>query len=253
MEVKQGVERKLPCRLIDETDCTTPLTGIAWDATILEVWYQKEGMAALELALTVNNWTAIGDGNYDITFPGSILDTLKKFKYWIIFRPVAGNWALPFSNTISIVKYLPADIGDDINAIQTEVNKIQPDIIDVPGNYKDKNTEDEIKTAIDNYANKDTYKATGYATENPPSQNLDDYKADISGLLEITRRTLGLTQENFRLFDMQYDNNHYLISAIIKIYPTATDCENDTNEMAEYQLTASYQDGDLSSYKVKKS
>lgn len=28
----------------------------------------------------------------------------------------------------------------------------------------------------------DDYKAAGFATQNPPSQNLDDYKADVSGI-----------------------------------------------------------------------
>lgn len=41
--------------------------------------------------------------------------------------------------------------------------------------------------------NPDQYKASGFATQNPPSQDLNDYKADISGLnaliLDITKLT----------------------------------------------------------------
>jgi len=49
---------------------------------------------------------------------------------------------------------------DKLDAIKTETDKIQPEIID----------------------KKDEFKATWFATQNPPSQNLDDYKADVSNL-----------------------------------------------------------------------
>lgn len=66
-------------------------------------------------------------------------------------------------------------------------------------------------------------------------------------------RILGLCQENYRIFDTQYDNANNLISATIKIYPSATDCENDTNATAEYQITASFNKKNrMTSYKVKK-
>ncbi len=47
-----------------------------------------------------------------------------------------------------------------IQSVKTETDKIQTGIIDVPNNFK----------------------ATGFATENPPSQNLNDYKANVSNL-----------------------------------------------------------------------
>lgn len=80
----------------------------------------------------------------------------------------------------------------------------------------------------------------------------EDYKADLSGLSGTINRILGLAQENYRLFDISYDTGSRLISLTIKIYPTANDCDNDTNAIAEYHLTASYQNGDLSDYKVTK-
>lgn len=42
--------------------------------------------------------------------------------------------------------------------------------------------ETQFHEALDSYANKDWYKAVWFATKNPPSQNLDDYKADVSNL-----------------------------------------------------------------------
>ena len=81
------------------------------------------------------------------------------------------------------------------------------------------------------------------------------YKADVSDLtdiLAIVKRAVGLIHENYRLFSLVYDGNNLLTSATIKIYPSASDCDNDTNVLAEYLLTAIYTDLNLTSYKVTK-
>jgi len=107
-------------------------------------------------------------------------------------------------------------------AIKTETDKIQPDIISSP----------------------------------------DDYKADVSDLatsieianLEVlVKRILGLTQENFRISDAVYDSNHLLTSATIKIYSSSSDCENDINALETYSMTTVYNsEGEMTSYKVVK-
>lgn len=53
-------------------------------------------------------------------------------------------------------------------------------------------------------------------------------------------RILGLSQENFRLIDQIYDNYGNLTSATVKTYSTANDAEDDTNPIAEYQMTATF-------------
>jgi hypothetical protein len=91
-----------------------------------------------------------------------------------------------------------------------------------------------------------------------------NYKADVSTLAsqasvdlikietDKIKYILGLSQENYRLFNIIYTNN-LITSTTIKIYPTATDCENDTNSLAAYNVVAAYDlDGKLTSYKVKK-
>jgi len=63
---------------------------------------------------------------------------------------------------------------------------------------------------------------------------------------------LGLSQENYRLFDVVYDNG-LIISTTIKTYPTSTNCTNNTNPLATYNVIAEYDlDGKLTSYKVIK-
>ena len=83
-------------------------------------------------------------------------------------------------------------------------------------------------------------------------EDYDNMKADISNLETMTTKILGLSQENYRIFNPVYDVNHNLTSATIKIYPTATDCNNDTNEIAEYRMTATFIDNKCTEYKVIK-
>lgn len=67
-------------------------------------------------------------------------------------------------------------------------------------------------------------------------------------------RLLGLNQENYRIFDPVYNDSNSLLSATIKIYSSASDCENDINVISSYALTATYDgDNNMSTYKVVKS
>lgn len=122
-----------------------------------------------------------------------------------------------------ITRTLTAGTKDiEIDAIKIETDKIQPEII---------NKKDEYKADISNLAT----------------------STSIITLETLIKRILGLTQENFRVIDPTYDVNHNLTSSTIKIYPTASDCENDINKIAEYQMIASYNlENECTSYKVKK-
>lgn len=80
----------------------------------------------------------------------------------------------------------------------------------------------------------------------------DVFKADLTGLETLIKRILGLTQENFRIFSPTYDGNNNLLSATIKIYPTASDCEADTNVLATYSQVATYTGNNMSTYKITK-
>jgi len=76
---------------------------------------------------------------------------------------------------------------------------------------------------------------------------------DTSELSNKVDRILGLCQENYRLFNPVYDKRMNLIAGTIKIYPTANNCDNDTNELAEYRITAIFDNKSrMTSYKVKK-
>jgi len=69
----------------------------------------------------------------------------------------------------------------------------------------------------------------------------------------MLRRALGLGQENYRIFSPVYDANGNMTTATIKIYPSASDCEADTNVTATYTVTSTYDSNHrMSTYKVKK-
>lgn len=53
-------------------------------------------------------------------------------------------------------------------------------------------------------------------------------------------RSLGLNDENKKIIDTVYDSNSNLTAATVKLYPSATDFINDTNVMATYEFTATY-------------
>jgi hypothetical protein len=61
----------------------------------------------------------------------------------------------------------------------------------------------------------------------------------------------GLVQNNFRILSPSYDASNNLTTATIKIYPTATDTNNDTNSIASFALSATYDvNNNMATYKV---
>jgi hypothetical protein len=76
--------------------------------------------------------------------------------------------------------------------------------------------------------------------------------ATFNNIEATTLRILGLSQENFRFFGHVYDGDGNLTSANIRIYPTSTDVENNTNHTDAYRVLASYTDKKLTDYQVLK-
>jgi len=66
-------------------------------------------------------------------------------------------------------------------------------------------------------------------------------------------RSLGLNDENKKVLNPVYDTNGNLTYSLVKLYPTSLDFVNDTNVMATYEMTATY-DGNsrMQTFGVKK-
>lgn len=108
-------------------------------------------------------------------------------------------------------------------------------------------------TEIGNGVYKDSYSfsITGqyYVVYTTPSEytneietiNVTEKYAKESSML----RTLGLSDENKKILNTVHDINGNLLSATVKIYASATDFENDTNTLAIYEFTATYNASNL--------
>ena len=81
-----------------------------------------------------------------------------------------------------------------------------------------------------------------------------DIQQTVTSIETLTKRILGLSQENYRLFDTAYDaTGQRLTGCTIKLYGSKADAEADTNYTARYTMTALYgASGQLSDYKVVK-
>lgn len=76
---------------------------------------------------------------------------------------------------------------------------------------------------------------------------------DIQDIGVDVKLILGLSQHNYRLFNHVYDSGQRLLSVLIKLYNTSSDCNNDLNSFAQYQMNATYDsNGLLTDYKVVK-
>lgn len=69
---------------------------------------------------------------------------------------------------------------------------------------------------------------------------------------DVLLRILGLSQENYRIFNPVYDSYKNMTSATIKIYSNATDCDNDVSPLATYEVTATYIKELMKTYKFKR-
>jgi len=82
---------------------------------------------------------------------------------------------------------------------------------------------------------------------------VDTVTGDVTSLLTLLQRVLGLVQENFRIFSPVYDARHNLTSATIRIYPSKADTIANTNVLAEYSVSATYNvDDEMLTYQVVK-
>jgi len=113
--------------------------------------------------------------------------------------------------------------------------------------YKDKNTEGEIKTAIHNYGNKDTYKATGFSTHDAAAvktameaagAKLTAVKDQTDKIEEEAKKMVGLVHENIYIDQPVYDTEKNLTSARVRIYTIASSVGTDNDVLATYLITA---------------
>jgi len=83
------------------------------------------------------------------------------------------------------------------------------------------------------------------------SVNIIDY--DIQDVGDMLKRILGLTQENYYVYDTSFDANDNMTNSKIRIYSDGTSVGTTNNIIANYNVSASYDtDGNLETYSVEK-
>ena len=110
-------------------------------------------------------------------------------------------------------------------------------------------------------ANVEGYVTNALNTYDPPTRaeataDKNEILAAISTESLKISRVLGLSQENFVMSGHSWQANaaadgYLLVGCTIKTYPTAADANADTNEIAEYVMSATYDGSDrITNYKV---
>ena len=94
----------------------------------------------------------------------------------------------------------------------------------------------------------------GFETLIVQNEDLSDISDTLNNIANNIIKILGLSQSNYRVTEQIYvshGDDICLQSAVISIYPTATDTENETNAIARYQVEAEFDgDGKVTDYKV---
>lgn len=107
-------------------------------------------------------------------------------------------------------------------------------------------------TSGDQKATDDLATTLGSPADTDIATDIVNVQTVVDSNATLIARILGLSQENFVMSATTYVNNKLTV-ATIKTYPTHADADADTNEIAEYEVTASYDgNGDCDAYKVVK-
>jgi len=82
------------------------------------------------------------------------------------------------------------------------------------------------------------------------SSNVVDY--DITTIGDLIKRVLGLSQENYYIYDTVYDEDDNMISSKIRLYKDNSSFGSTNNILQEYVMNATYVDGNLETYTMGK-
>lgn len=245
----------------------SPVTGISvGDVT---TYYSLNGGSATQYTLSSSEFTEIDsstmEGLYFVEISdsnvfsstGEIIfefDTSNADRYLV--RGQIG------STTLSGIKSVVDDTNNIVSDIQTRTQTIKDDVREVQGTGF---TESDDALAVQSsrfqnrvpgeVAQKDQL-VNGSGTGQAPTDTgiwdvLGDGSETIPQLGTRLDRVLGLSQENYRIFDHSYDANNNLTSATIRIYQSKADTLNDQNPVAEYEMEADYSSGNrLTDYRM---
>jgi hypothetical protein len=218
------------------------LTAIPWNAS-----WDAEVQSECQDAITASSLPTaaqVADAVCDevISTGHSTANSLAKIVYDNINAPIA-----TVDTVVDGIATQVGTAGAGLTAIPWNASwdaEVQSECTDALNAYDPPtNTEMEARTLV----------AANYATATALSTVdgiVDDILVDTGTTLDaLIKRVLGLTQENFRISSPSFTDGR-MTGCTVKIYPTASDCTNDTNVLATYTITATYDgSGNLATYK----
>lgn len=84
-----------------------------------------------------------------------------------------------------------------------------------------------------------------------PVNSVDDFKADLTPLIALVTRVLGMVQENFYIDNTTFDASNNMTAGRIRTYTNNASVGTNADVLATYNVTASYDaDGNMDWYSV---
>ena len=206
-------------------------------------------------------------GLYSVEFSSSVFDTRGE----LVFNFTGSNFqdyrARGFvgDDVDQIVSQNQGDLTDikggsfdpSTDNLSDILDTLSGDLDSIKGNQFDINT-DNLSEIRDNIGSTDlspvmsdleSIKGPNFSS----SDALDKIRPKIDDISQKTARVLGLSDENLTITNHTYDNNSNVKSADVTIYPSKSDLENEVNPLAEYKMSAEYnQKDELINYSIKK-
>jgi hypothetical protein len=84
------------------------------------------------------------------------------------------------------------------------------------------------------------------------SNNIQVFANDFDSIASMLQRVLGLVQENFSVDQAIYDADNNLTSSRVRTYSDSSSIGTDSNIIATYQMTATYNESKMTFYKMEK-
>jgi len=271
------------------TSSGAPVTGLTFaDVT---AYTSKNGGPAVAYPLTGLNFTEIDavnmPGVYSASFSSAVTNTLGEliahfsggtFDTYLIRATVFNVAFNEIDTTTTDTLSQSATNSSDLAAIDavvtatqatvggfaTSLGNIETNVDDIQGAGFVSGTDSlaalrgDFDTRIPEEVSRRSDFVNGAGNLTPPVDVglwdvLGDGTTSISDLGVDLKRSLGLSQENYRVTGQTYDANNNLISGVIAIYPSAVDLNANTNVLATYVISSTYDANNrLVTYQVAK-
>jgi hypothetical protein len=161
------------------------------------------------------------------------------------------NQTTDISQSIIVIEDQITDISQSVNNIQVDTGSIAEAVWSEPIAAYTSSTDSMGGTLYDISQNLSVSGSSpGAIADAVWDEILSQHTGSVGSAGYIVSVMYGLMQNNFRMVDMVYDADKLMTSAKIRIYNNAADAQANVNHLKQWDLTAVYVDGEMTSYLV---